>query len=128
MMLYRHQCRARPFVQALRREISFYPIHITETIPFFTPPFGSSAMNGGIDSGVRLDKGKGKEKERGPPRWKGEEEVDAREWDIRVGEYSSTKDLSPCHVASSQDCLLISVMYSSRDATSSRHLAPLLSP
>lgn len=69
------------------RRLSVLPNRQPEIIPFFTPPFGPPFAIQPRAPEARLNKGKGKETE--APRGKGEEEVDDREWEIRVGELGS---------------------------------------
>jgi len=70
--------------RSLTRRISIFPPRLYEPVPFFTPPFRPLRPVIPEAGGTAVDKGKGKDP--GSPKWKGEEEVDDREWEIRVGE------------------------------------------
>lgn len=71
-------------VTAVRR-FSAIPPERSEPAPFFHPPFG--ALGSTKPPEVPYFGGNGAEKEPLGPKGPGEEEVDDREWEIRVGMY-----------------------------------------
>lgn len=74
------------------RSLSLLPSSSSSSVPFFVPHFGSASKNGVYPT----PGGKGKDKElfgdgRG---FDPEEEVDDREWDMRVGKFAHARSIS----------------------------------
>jgi len=69
------------------RSLAAMPTRTLEPV-FAVPPPVNPMHRGGqtVPSGNSTDERKGKGKGPDPPRWKNEEEVDDKEWEIRVGE------------------------------------------
>ena len=72
----------RPFA----RRFSHLATRPVQPIPFFTPPFPPSAPLLLQSPSKAVEDSQSRNQDPGPPRWKGEEEVDDREWEMRVGE------------------------------------------
>ena len=76
----------RPMRPSVPR-FSHLATRLVQPIPFFTPPSPPSSAPLLLQTPSKsVGGGRGEDQDAGPPRWKGEEEVDDREWEIRVGE------------------------------------------
>lgn len=84
-------------VASQSRSMSLIPSSSPSSVPFFVPHLGPSSKHGVYPTPG--GKGKGKELFGGGKGFDPEEEVDDREWDMRVGKFAYTQTVSALTLA-----------------------------